>query len=204
MPDIPTPQETSFEHRQDRGPNKGVQPTRPCEPRGWPPALSDSCEVIDTPMMPIAASTVEIVAILVAAAMAGSECAVAVFFHPRISRLEDAVHVKAAASLASSLGAVMPFWYACSLLMSLAVAFLAHPTWDTTRWLAVGSAALFAATSIFSVVSLVPINNRVAHFDPDALPPDWRELRHRWDRLHGIRVGIVFIAAILLVASCVL
>lgn len=87
---------------------------------------------------------------------------------------------------------------------SLAVAFLAHPTWDTPRWLALGAAALFAAVSVFSVVSLVPINNLVAHLDPDSLPPNWRELRHRWDRLHGIRVGILFIAAILLVASCVL
>jgi hypothetical protein len=48
--------------------------------------------------------------------MAGNEFAVAVFFHPRISRLDDAVHVRAAGTLASSLGAVMPFWYALSLL----------------------------------------------------------------------------------------
>ena len=157
-----------------------------------------------TPMTPIAASTVEIVAIVVAAAMAGNEFAVAVFFHPRISRLDDAVHVRAAGTLASSLGAVMPFWYALSLLLSLAVAFLAHPTWDTPRWLALGSATLFAAASIFSVVSLVPINNLVAHFEPDSLPFNWRELRHRWDRLHGIRVVVLFVAAILLVASCVL
>jgi hypothetical protein len=155
-------------------------------------------------MTSIAASAVEIVAIVVAAAMAGNEFAVAVFFHPRISRLVDAVHVRAAGTLASSLGAVMPFWYALSLLLSLAVAFLAHSTWDTPRWLALGSAALFAAASIFSVVSLVPINNLIARLDPDSLPPNWRELRHRWDRLHAIRVGILFIATILLVASCVL
>jgi hypothetical protein len=155
-------------------------------------------------MTSIAASTVEIVAIVVAAAMAGNEFAVGAFFHPRISRLDDAVHVRAAGTLASSLGAVMPFWYALSLLLSLAVAFLAHSTWDTPRWLALGSAALFAAASIFSAVSLVPINNLIARLDPDSLPPNWRELRYRWDRLHAIRVGILFIATILLVASCVL
>ena len=154
-------------------------------------------------MMPSAGSTIEIVAIVIAVAMAGSEFAVAAFFHPRISRLDDAVHVKAAATLASKLGAVMPFWYALSLLLSLAVAFLALSAWDTPRWLALGAAALFVAASIFSVVSLVPINNLVARFEPNSLPPNWRELRHRWDRLHGIRVGILFVAAILLVASCV-
>jgi len=155
-------------------------------------------------MTPIADSTVEIVAIVVAAAMAGNEFAVAVFFHPRISRLDDAVHARAAGTLASSLRAVMPFWYGLSLLLSLAVAFLAQATWDTPRWLALGSATLFASASVFSVVSLVPINNLVARFEPDSLPPNWRELRHRWDRLHGIRVIVLFVAAILLVTSCVL
>jgi len=155
-------------------------------------------------MTPIASSAIEVVAIVVATAMAGNEFAVAAFFHPRVSRLDDAAHVKAARTLAISLGAVMPFWYAVTLLLSLAVAFLALPSWGMPRWLALGSTALFAGASIFSVIALVPINNLVARFDPDSLPPNWRELRHRWDRLHGIRVRILFIAVILLVASCVL
>src|SRR6266545_5325912 len=92
-----------------------------------------------TPMTATAIHALAISAIVVAGTMTGNEIAVAVFFHPRISRLEDAVHVQAAQTLAVGLGAAMPFWYALTLLLTLAVTFLAHPTWSTPRWLAFGA-----------------------------------------------------------------
>ena len=49
-----------------------------------------------TDMNSAAIDIVEIAAIVVAGTMTGNEIAVAVFFHPRISRLEDAVHIRAA------------------------------------------------------------------------------------------------------------
>jgi len=52
---------------------------------------------------------------------------------------------------------------------------------------------------VFSVVFPVPINNRVAAWNLDALPPDWREDRRRWDRLHAFRVVILLVALISLV-----
>jgi uncharacterized membrane protein len=155
-------------------------------------------------MTSTAIHALEISAVVVAGTMTGNEIAVAVFFHPRISRLEDAVHVRAAQTLAISLGAVMPFWYALTLLLSLAVTFLAHATWSTARWLTFGAAALFAAMIVYSVFLPVPINNQVARWQPDSLPPNWRELRRRWDTLHAIRVGFLFVALILLVTSCVI
>ena len=70
-----------------------------------------------------AIQALEIAAIVVAGTMTGNEIAVAVFFHPRISRLDDAVHVRAAQTLARGLGAAMPFWYALTFLLSLGVIF---------------------------------------------------------------------------------
>ena len=55
-------------------------------------------------MTPATIHLLEIAAIVVAGTMTGNEIAVAVFFHPRISRLEDAVHARAAQTLASALG----------------------------------------------------------------------------------------------------
>ena len=156
-----------------------------------------------SPMTPTAIHTLETIAIVVAGTMTGNEIAVAVFFHPRISRLEDAVHIRAVQALAIGLGAAMPFWYALTFLLSLATTFLAHPTWGTPRWLALGAAALFAAMSIYSVLLPVPINNQVARWQPDSLPPNWRELRSRWDILHAIRVCFLLVALVLLVMSCV-
>ena len=63
-------------------------------------------------MMTAAIQILEVAAVVVAGTMTGNEIAVAVFVHPRISRLADAVHLPAVQTLGSVLGAVMPFWYA--------------------------------------------------------------------------------------------
>jgi len=145
----------------------------------------------------------ETAAIVVAGTLTGSELAVAVFFHPRISRLEDAVHVRAAQTLAKVLGMVMPFWYALTFLLALAVTFVAHTTRGTPWWLALASTVVYALISVYSLILPVPINNQVARWQPDTVPANWRDLRRRWDLLHAIRVVFLVIALILLVASCV-
>jgi len=154
-------------------------------------------------MSPAVIHVVEIAAIVVAGTMTGNEIAVAVFFHPRISRLEDTAHATAAQALARALGAAMPFWYALTLLLSLAVTFLAHSTWSLPWWLALSATTLFAIMIVYSVLLPVPINNQIARWQPDALPANWRELRRRWDTLHAIRVCFLILALILLVASSV-
>jgi len=150
-----------------------------------------------------AIQVLEIAAIVVAGSMTGNEIAVAVFFHPCISRLEDAVHARAAQSLAKALGTVMPFWYALTLLLSLAATFVAHAVWTIPWWLALSSSALFALMIVYSVLLPVPINNQIVRWQPDSLPADWRQLRQRWDKLHAVRVGFLMIALILLVTSAV-
>jgi uncharacterized membrane protein len=155
-------------------------------------------------MSPDIIHLLETAAIVVAGTMTGNEIAVAVFFHPRISRLEEAVHVRAAQTLAVALGAAMPFWYAITFLLSLVVTFAAHATWSRSWWLALGSTALWAITIVYSLLLPVPINNQIARWQPDSLPPNWQELRRRWDMLHAIRVCFLILALILLVASSVI
>ena len=147
---------------------------------------------------------IEVAAVVTAGAMVGNEIGVAVFFHPCISRLEDAVHVRAAKSLAGALGAAMPFWYALTLLLSFAATFLAHPAWSIPWWLALASATLFAVMIVYSLLLPVPINNQIARWQPDSLPPNWKALRRRWDTLHAIRVVFLVVALILLVTSVVI
>ena len=110
-------------------------------------------------MNPDIIHALEVAAIVVAGTLTGSELAVAVFFHPRISRLEDAVHIQAAQTLAKVLSMVMSFWYPLTLLLALAVTFVAHATRGTPWWLALASTALFALISVYSVLLPVPINN---------------------------------------------
>ena len=154
-------------------------------------------------MNPGIVHALEVAAIVVAGMLTGSEFAVAVFFHPCINRLEDAVHIRAAQPLAKVLGMVMSFWYPLTFLLALAVTFVAHAIRGTPWWLALASTVLYALISVYSLLLPVPINNQVARWQPDSVPPNWRDLRRRWDLLHAIRVAFLIIALILLVASCV-
>ena len=154
-------------------------------------------------MNPDIIHALETAAIVVAGTLTGSELAVAVFFHPGISRLDDVVHIRAAQALAKVLGMVMSFWYPLTLLLSLAVTIVAHTAWSTPWSLALAATVLFALISVYSVLLPVPINNQVARWQPDTVPANWRDLRRRWDLLHAIRVAFLIIALILLVASCV-
>ena len=154
-------------------------------------------------MNPDIIHALEVAAVVVAGMLTGSEFAVAVFFHPCISRLEDAVHIQAAQPLAKVLGTVMSFWYPLTFLLVLAVTFLAHPSRGTPWWLALTSTILLALISIYSLLLPVPINNQVSRWQPNSVPANWRDLRRRWDLLHDIRVVFLIIALILLVASCV-
>ena len=154
-------------------------------------------------MSPDIIHALETVAIVVAGTLTGSELAVAVFFHPRISRLEDVVHIRTAQTLAKVFGMVMPFWYALTFLLALALTFFAHATRSAPWWLALASTVLLALIGVYSVLLPVPINNQIARWQPDSVPANWRDLRRRWDLLHAIRVVFLVIALILLVASCV-
>lgn len=162
-----------------------------------------SCRPPHLPAVNVSVSqALELVAIVVAGTMVGNELAIAVFVHPRLSRLDDASHVRAVQPLAAALGAAMPFWYALTLAATLAVAFVARPAGTPGHGLALTAAGLFAAMIVYTVLLPVPINNQVARWRPEALPADWRQLRQRWDRLHALRVGALGVALVLLVAAC--
>jgi uncharacterized membrane protein len=96
------------------------------------------------------------------------------------------------------LGAVMPFWYIGSLILSA--------VWAIAGWhhhgagLVVIAAALLILSVIMSILLLVPINNRGKTWTPENLPEDWKEQTNRFDRLHHVRVAVI-IAAFALLAT---
>jgi hypothetical protein len=145
----------------------------------------------------------KVIAIAVAGLMVGNELAVALFFHPRIRRLNDSTHFQAAQALAKVLGSVMPFWYALTFLLSLAVLFSSE-TVGTVPWgFSLAAVILFGCAILLTISLLVPINNLVARLRLDALPENWRELRARWDSLHTVRVIILVVALLFLIYSII-
>lgn len=97
------------------------------------------------------------------------------------------------------LGALMPFWYIGSLVLSA--------VWAIADWhhhgagLVVTAAGLLVLSVIMSMLLLVPINNRNKMWTPENRPADWREQLDRWNRYHYARVAVIIAAFALLAAA---
>jgi uncharacterized membrane protein len=132
----------------------------------------------------------DIVAIILAGLMVGSELAIAVFVHPTLDKLPDDVQLPAASALARVLGTFMPFWYILVFLLTLAEVLIQwHQSGRLPIWIG-ASAVLWILAILYTVTALVPINNRLKSNPPH----DWKMYRRRWDLLHRWRVVLLTIA----------
>ena len=143
----------------------------------------------------------DVVAIIVAGLMVGSELAIAAFVHPTLDRLPDNVHLPVASALARVQGRFMPFWYILLFLLTLAeVLFQWHQSSRLPIWIAT-SAILWALASVYSITALGPINNRIASREKITHLPIGRHFRNRWDLLHRWRVVLLTIAFAVLIVG---
>jgi uncharacterized membrane protein len=130
--------------------------------------------------------------------MVGVEFSVAFVMNPIFNGLPGDAGLRGRAHGGRMLGAVMPFWYVGSLVLSA--------IWAIAGWsrpgtgLVVIAAALLISSVIMSVLLLVPINNRSKTWTPENRPDDWKEQMTRWDRFHYVRVAVI-IAAFALLAT---
>ena len=76
------------------------------------------------------------------------------------------------------------------------------PFTPTNIWLA-ASAILWAFASVYSITSLVPLNNRIASWEKVTPPADWQTFRSKWDLLHRWRVVLLTIAFAFLIVGVV-
>ena len=142
-----------------------------------------------------------VVAIIVAGLMVGSELAIAMFVHPTLDRVPDQVHLPAASALARAQGRVMPFWYILVFLLTLAeVVIRWHQSGRLPIWIAT-SDGLWMLASVYSLIALVPINNRIKSWEKSTPPADWKTYRSRWDMHHRWRVVLLTIAFAFLIVG---
>jgi len=144
-------------------------------------------------------SALEVFTIVVVGVMVGVEFSVAFVINPILNGLPADSSQRGRAHGARMLGALMPFWYVGSLVLSAvwAIAGWHHPG----TGLVVIAAALLIVSVIMSILLLVPINNRGKTWTVENRPEDWKEQMNRWDRLHYVRVAVIIAAFALLVAA---
>jgi uncharacterized membrane protein len=143
----------------------------------------------------------DIAAATVTGLMAGNEFAVAAFVHPQLHKLPQTTHAQTAVPLARVLGKAMPFWYGVALVLILGAAFEHRPVSSGPGLFILLAAVIWAATIVFTVTMLVPINNRIAKMNPEHPYDCWLQDRSRWDQLHQVRVALLIMAFILLLTG---
>jgi uncharacterized membrane protein len=138
----------------------------------------------------------DVLTIVCTGLMIGNELAVSLFVNPVVRQLEDRSQAKALSLFAGILGKVMPFWYAwCLALMIAETYLLRHRPGLTLLLIAV---VIWIAIIVYTVTTLVPINNRIARLG-DGLPEGWRQEHKRWDMYHRWRILSLVIAMVCLV-----
>ncbi|WP_116199528.1 DUF1772 domain-containing protein [Amycolatopsis circi] len=146
-------------------------------------------------------SALEVCTVVVVGVMVGVEFSVAFVINPILNGLPDDSNQLGRAHGGRMLGAIMPFWYIGSLILSAIWAVLA---WDRPgTGLVVIGAGLLIVSVVMSILLLVPINNRGKTWTPENRPADWKEQMNRWDRYHYGRVAVLIAAFALLVAALV-
>ena len=144
-------------------------------------------------------NALEVVTTVIVGLMVGVEFSVAFVMNPIFKALPEDSGQLGRAHGGRMLGAVMPFWYIGSLVLSA--------VWAITGWhhhssgLGVTAGALLILSVIMSLLLLVPINNQSKTWTPENRPADWKEQSNRWDRYHYVRVAVIIAAFALLAAA---
>ena len=138
-----------------------------------------------------------IVTILSAGLMVGTELSVSAFVNPALRRLDSGPQAQALSVLARSLGRAMPVWYGlCLALLALESFLHLHRTTLAPLLIAV---ALWVSVIVLSISKLVPINNRIASLNPAAPAPGWERDHRKWDSLHRVRILLLTVALLIVV-----
>lgn len=138
----------------------------------------------------------DVLTILCTGLMIGNELAVSLFVNPVVWQLDDRSQAKALSLFAGILGKVMPFWYVLCLLLMTAETYLRrHHAGLTLLLIAV---VLWIGIIVYTLTTLVPINNRIARL-ADRLPEGWRQEHKKWDTYHRWRILLLVIAMVCLV-----
>jgi uncharacterized membrane protein len=139
----------------------------------------------------------DVVTILCTGFMIGNELAVSLFINPVVWQLDEQAQTRALSLFARLLGKAMPFWYVASLILLVAEAYLRRHEPAFTLLLA--AVAIWAAAILYTLFTLLPINNRIATLATTAPPAGWQREHKKWNTLHIWRIVMLTVAMVCLI-----
>jgi len=77
-----------------------------------------------------------------------------------------------------------------------------HQSGRLPSWIAI-SAVLWMLAIVYTLIALVPVNNRIKSWEKSTPPPGWKTYRRRWDMHHRWRVVLLTIALAFLIVGFV-
>ena len=141
------------------------------------------------------------ITITCAGLMVGNELAVSAFFNPALWQLESGPQARGLSILARSLGRAMPVWYTVCLALLALESFLHRH--QAALALLLMATLIWAGVIVFTILMLVPINNRIASLNIAAPATGWMAAHRKWDFLHRVRILLLVVALVTLTYALV-
>ena len=130
-----------------------------------------------------------IATILCTGLLIGAELAVSAFINPVVWKLDLEAQATAVRLFGRRLGRAMPVWYIASLLL-LVSETITHRYQSHVGLVGV-AIAFWGAAIMLSLLSLVPINNRMVQTDADGFTESTRRELRKWESFHRVRVSVL-------------
>jgi hypothetical protein len=137
--------------------------------------------------------------ILCTGLLIGTELAVSAFINPVVWKLDLVAQARAFQLFGRRLGRAMPVWYIASLAL-LVSETITHRHESHAGRLCIAIAFWCAAIAL-SLLSLVPINNRMVRIDADGFTESTERDLRKWDSLHRVRVCFLAAAMVFFLAG---
>jgi uncharacterized membrane protein len=101
-------------------------------------------------------------------------------------------------TMIGNLAPVMPVLMTAAILSSVPVLYLLYAQRANTFYPMLVGFLLFVSALLVTLLVEVPVDNQIKVWTVDSLPPNWQQIRDRWELFHVIRTfasmsGLAFI-----------
>ncbi len=104
-------------------------------------------------------------------------------------------------TMIANLGTIMAILMPAAILAVLPVLYLLYRARSRAFYLTLAGFVLFVIALLITLIVEVPIDNQIEGWTVTSLPPNWQQLRDRWELFHALRSWVSVLGLALLLAS---